>query len=268
MADTLQSTWEMSLRVDFGDIYSGAVWECCDPNNWSLSIPDKVQISMADRIQQLRSLPPSGVTLSDGKDIVETLINDKLLRFLADGAEHAADQPQSVVCNYLAGSRVLTPMRILSTIVNRNLTVQIQDLPEGYPCWFYIQLEKNDELSESYFLHNIGQYILAFPSLFFSAEENWLSADEIRQNMELMSSHRMLHTFTVLVYENNMNRKFCKLRFRDQSQLAFYPRGRICSCIPIAGKCPSARRLMLDEPLSIRSPEVVFSSPAVAKNLK
>lgn len=58
------------------------------------------------------------------------------------------------------------PYNIVASIVGQNLTVQIKNLPKGWPCWFFLHSDK-DIISEE-----LPFYILALPHLFFEINNN------------------------------------------------------------------------------------------------
>jgi len=197
--------------------------------------------------------------------------------------------PLAVALNSLVRSGAIQPkqpLQILSSFVDRHLTVEIRGMPHGEPSWFYMENQEVDSTSRHklpWWDTLLGEMVLVYPQLFFvrpkaPANVKRLTSlrDEIslRRTFYLLQSHRILHEYTVLQYSTADNGAF-SVRLREKNTLVPYPKGRICKCIPIpgphrkhgtSGQGQGARSER--EPLAVMTPEVVIESPHIVKALK
>ena len=113
--------------------------------------------------------------------------------------------------------------------------------------------------------------MIRFPELFFSGF-NWAKPanaapkSDISEVIDLLECYRTLHDYSVLSLEF-VPESHISIRLRDEMTLVPYLKGKVCGCIPIPGKPPKRGR-NLKEPWSVRSPEVVISSPNVVEALE
>ncbi len=75
---------------------------------------------------------------------------------------------------------------------------------------------------------------------------------------------RCKHHYEVIRIEQND--KKISVIIRDEAVITEYPKGAICGCIPVPGKCPRKERRK--EPEGVNSPEVVVTSPVVGEALE
>lgn len=189
-----------------------------------------------------------------------------LLEWLANGGGGAPPVTEgvAVMLNHIVAEGRIEPFKILATFVYGHLAVEIKKLPNGSPSWFYLNLE-ND-------LTYLDEYLLMLPNWFFKTTGEGkeskiikvLDRDKIDKRFSTLRSVRILHEYSVLLYQHHPNR--LEISLRDQATVVPYPKGRVCHVLPIPGRV-CADKWKAAEPYSVLTPEVVVASPNVAECL-
>ncbi len=164
--------------------------------------------------------------------------------------------------NHFVTAETTQPIETLVTQVAGHVMVEIQGLPSGIPCWFY----SNPGSSVPKIV--MDQFAIFWPDLVLDADDNevlsWKAKEEIA---DLLASYRVKRTTRIDGYELIENGQACLYRLKVKAEFSSYHRGTVCNCIPMPGKrhdLPPG----LDEPVAVRSPEIVITSPVIQEAIK
>lgn len=159
----------------------------------------------------------------------------------------------SLVLNALVRQSTLKPFDILSSFVRDDVTVEVRELGNHIPCWFYVHLP--------FPFCDLDEYLICFPELFLNRN------GRIRRAVEEFF-HRLLHVrckhhYEVLRVEQDDDK--IRVTLRDKAVITEYVKAAVCGCIAVPGQCP--RKEKRSEPEGINSPEVVVTTPVVRNAL-
>jgi hypothetical protein len=159
----------------------------------------------------------------------------------------------SVVLNSIVLDATLKSFRIVTTFVGEHVTVNIQGLKSGEPQWFYL---KDEDIP-------LDENMLVAPQMFFELVDGKISKPitNFEKAVAQFKCIRVLHDYTVTDFHVSDDR--IELTLKDQVTMCRYPKGELCGCIPVPGKQRKG-----SEPENVLTPEVIVSSPVVAKALE
>lgn len=252
-------------------------WKILKPRTSSLEdqakeIKEDLEISLkeqAEKIKQETVWDGLWKNLSQASNAVgikreEKPLPTSFIDWLAYGKKSSGNVPDgiSVMLNHIVATGTIQPFQILSSFVEEHVTVQIKNLHEKKPCWFY--------LKQPDFLASIVEYVLTCPDLFFKDIEKLTpkTSDELENTINCLRSIRVLNDYSVLNYHYDEVNGSMNIQLCDRVKLIHYKKGRICGCIPVPGKSDSLKNEKENEPDAVLTPEVVVKSPNVSKCLE
>lgn len=169
----------------------------------------------------------------------------------------------SLVLNALVRQSTIKPFYLLFTMVEEHAMVEVRNLGQNIPSWFYYTPSPSQIFDES---------LVCYPELFcpvFEGEvdktkenKNKFNKDDICSILNAHKSFRVKHSYEVRSI--NITNDELKIVLRDRVQTVEYIKGAICNCIPVPGKVPENSKT---EPKGVNSPEVIISSPVVTNTL-
>ncbi len=257
--DEKEYSWEGTFKYNTGS--PGYKWFYDENNKWKIS-----DTPLKKRAQNINSTWNSlwrNIKRALNKSVEKK--SPPFLTWLATGTNSTeVMQGISIMLNHVVSTGTIQPFQILSSFVDEHVTVQIKNLHEKKPCWFY--------LNQIDFLALIDEHVLAFPDLFFdNYSDNVVptpkKAEHLKNTITRLRSSRILHDYSVVSYQYDENKGNVKIRLRDRVKLVHYKKGKICGCIPVPGK-PIKQEDEKEEPESVLTPEVVVKSPNVSKCLE
>jgi hypothetical protein len=240
--------------------YKEGNWFYCDKDKWSISWnTDGTLIKYAKNIKNIwkkieTSLKKGGVNLekTTQQEFLTWLTDDKFSppkvnRALAICLKHFASLKQ-----------VEEEYTIFTSIVNQCMTVEMRGLGQSKPCWFFLQSNDGDIVSES-----LAEYVIALPNHFLADTDQFKlqAKNQIDRTSELLKSHRIEQKFSI-----NFGDDKTKVTLINKAKITPYRKGLICGCIPIPGKHDEDK--IGAEPSIIKTPEIVMESPNVIDALK
>lgn len=203
----------------------------------------------------LRSLFLDKAQKVSGKSVAET--DWQLVGWLAgtNRNNNKVGRGLSLILNALVRQSTTKPFDLVSTFVGEHTTVEVRELGAHVPCWFYLRVVPFEDLDE---------YLVCFPELFLEKnEKGWALHNDVFETLKSLMHVRCKHHYEVIRIEQDD--KKINVVVRDEAVITQYPKGAICGCIPVPGKCP--RKEKRKEPEGVNSPEVVVTSPVVGKAL-
>lgn len=253
------SSWEGTFRYKICE--PGCQWSYDLPTDWFLRDTGLNFYGIARTVHKL--LPDLKRKLRKAGNLPQDVLPDRF-KFLNWAAKKtkgtsAVVDGTALMLNHVVSSGTIQVFKILSSFVRGHLTVQIQNLPSGAPCWFYLKLSSRFAL--------LDEYLLTFPEWFFTIKSGLPTevapVSQLKSIMSLLESHRILNEYTILDYVRGDND--FQIRLRNRISVVPYERGRQCGCIPIPG--PADKEKQKNEPELVSTPEVVMTSPVVAQAL-
>lgn len=150
---------------------------------------------------------------------------------------------------------------VMASVVLDQATVAMAISPTE-TRWFY-----SNSGGKPFWRRYLGDYMLLFPELFSltRALNKPLTKQDAKQAREILESHRVRYEYKLEGYERKDHE--ISLGFKIKAQLVPYFRGAICKSLPIPGREKPTSGSPLDDPKRIDGPEIVTSSPNVAKTL-
>lgn len=163
-----------------------------------------------------------------------------------------------MILNTIAKERTFKPFEIIASLCADHSTVNIRDLPDYAPCWFYFSDFKAIDI--------LTQFLLCINS----EEVKELDRESILNLFERLRYIRILHKYTPLEVINSEEKESFRVLLRVKTKIVDYTRGRVCNCLPIPGSNPGLGHLEThkNEPEAVKSPEVIVSSPVIIKALE
>jgi len=218
--------------------YSNGRWYFCDPHKWKIwkSISSKnVEIKFSENITWLLE-NNNYKTLSKVLREIDVSIPPQsppchFLKWLTlQNNKHQADNGQTVVLNnFILSNKRYAEYTILSSIVGKNMTVQIYGLQPIEACWFFFNFAAKDV-----WVNLIEEYTLMFPELFFKIDKTFkpLAIERInvlKKTIKLLKSHRIQKTLKILGLDYNKYDTGLKITLEiENSILTPYHKGRVC----------------------------------------
>lgn len=258
--DTLLKTnsWVGWFKYSFIESESG--WYYAHANKWRFN--GKSAKKQARKLKELwvpltTRLMALKISTTDEQEILRK--DPQFLNWLiSEGAEglRISERLSPIILNNVVTSETLKTQRLLSTLNGPHVTIHVCDLPLRQPCWSY---EKYIAASWAVLLE---ENALAYPDLFFKTK-NFKSLKSETDLLNIIdryfSSFRVLHERSILNYK--ISQKNIEISVEDRVTMAPYNKGRLCVCIPVPGL---HRHGAISEPLSVKTHEVVVSSPNVS----
>ena len=177
----------------------------------------------------------------------------QLLRWLRDKDEdNSVGRGLSLVLNALVRLSTTKSFELLASFVREHVTVEVRQLENHVPAWFYLRERAFEDLDE---------YLVSFPELFLDGDVLKPDVDDI---LHQLLHVRCQHKYEVLRVEHTDG--VIRVTLRDRATIVQYPKGAICGCIPVPGARP--RKEARQEPEGINAPEVVVTSAVVGNALE
>ena len=243
--------------------YSNKTLRLCDKDSWLIKVKGrsgvKIQILAKYYVENWDSLI--------GRLNQNSLKYSDFFKWLSNnqGSCVAYKSPNIFCLNNFLGSKLKkATYTIISSIVNKNMTVKIKYEYKGINKynWLFMSFDK------SIWKVIIDEYLIALWPFFLTMGKTGKNGRtekkrfKIRSNInkdiiEFLRSYRLRQVFEVKKDKN-------KIIFDAQASMTPYHKGLICECLPIPGKSVNRKG---DEPYTIRSPEIVVTSPNVVEAL-
>lgn len=273
----MKCIWQITVKCAL----TKGVWRLTQADKWGIS--DRTPEAGSTLPKPLKNNPqpkPLASIIKSNWEKVQEAFGDEFalpeldeggkIWWLAQGGDDPiVTEPVSMVLNQLVASESLRSCEILTSIVREHMTVNIRGIQPGYPCWSYTQLDS------PVWRELLDEYVLSFPHLFLnSVDEKGKTcvphkAKQVQRRVKgLLEAHRFLHRYRVRNYKFDEIERELTVSWNIETIMAAYPKGNICDCIPIPGKSDRDREYNGDEPYSVRSPEVVLTSPNVVRSLE
>ncbi|HOZ46601.1 MAG TPA: sigma 54-interacting transcriptional regulator [Candidatus Hydrogenedentes bacterium] len=286
-----EGNWIVSFRCPLDGENKGT-WQYSNKDRWRYidsNNEEQPLVKLAKTRKKLANSSSASLA-TDLKDRSGALLEWLLSKRAEKSIE---DDGMAILLNHIVVSKSTKPLTVLATVVGNQRSVEIRGLASGQPGWFYTQVKPLPSKQKKRQAPNViskepqeapvpawktllGQYVLAFPKLFFEvpedpsatkSEESRASTFKKETEYEpVLSAHRQWERVSVLRYEVKDNSFILDLRL--EFKLCGYVRGALCNCIPIPGKPIKKRTGEPEEPVGVYSPEVVVTSPSVQETLK
>ncbi len=192
----------------------------------------------------------------------------KVNKGIIDDFRNSATVSDPISCaalNHFVTAESTKSIETIVTVAQGHLMAEMRGFSPQHRCWFYDTLESYAEDEESL----IGELVLLWPLLFLEHDPCygflWKNDEQIKR---LLRYYRIRRTTRIDGYQLTDNGRACLYRLKVTAELVPYFRGRVCNCIPMPGKNRDLPLSGPKEPVAVRSPEMVITSPVIQEAMK
>lgn len=159
----------------------------------------------------------------------------------------------TMILNSVAKERTFKSFEVMSSFCDGHATINIRNLPNNTPCWFYLPNFNAEEY--------IAEFLLCLRE---NVIDDLRDNGEFRKFLDQLRFIRVLHKYSPIEVINSGKKSF-RVLLRVDTCAVEYVRGRVCGCLPIPGPAPKLGHLEThkDEPAVVKSPEIIVVSPSV-----